>query len=320
MSIFTFGDNPEIGFAIPFENGDFSRFDGALPEEWAKSAGSPTGDHADYRPGFALTGALDISDVGVDLGSGAANTLENVIDMPGYILDEQVTRLGAALWGDLADGSHGAGKPVIKVFSGSTELCNVVSDGDEDWILKETNSTVDIDTGDSTMKMTCQMRSSGGSTDPRGLFDLIFLEYGRTAAERFYTFTHRPSFQGLKIFPQTFGKSRRAGRAQRQRYDTTGGAVKWTVVFPFVNVPEAFVEVLMEFWRRNKGLDGNAGIPLVLHHYIQDPNASHTDGEDWIRRPPWIICDIKEETFPFYPSGSFLGAKMFSGALTFEEI
>lgn len=319
MGIFTFGDYPELGFAIPFENLNFALFDGALPEEWAYVSGSPTGDHDPYSPGFDLAPALDMSDTGVK-DSGALNILVNEISMPDYLLDGQIVRGGGALWGDLEDGSHGAGRPVIKFKTGVADMAYIASEGVTSWELKEANDTVPIDTGDTTLSITCQLRSYNSEAAPRSLIDCLFLEYGRTVAERYYTFTHRPSFQGLKIFPTTFGKARRAGRAQRQRYDTTGGAVKWTVVFPFVNVPETFVEVLMEFWRRNKGIGGNAGIPLVLHHYIQDPNASHTTGEDWLRRPPWIICDIKDETFPFYPSGSFLGAKMFSGALTFEEL
>ena len=317
--VHVYGDPPAIAFAVPFNNLSFAAWEAALPDAWAYYDGTPTGTHAAYNPGFDLSPALKISDTGVK-DSAAANRLVNSIAMPAYMLNGQVTRLGACLWGDLA-GAAGAGYPVVKAYSGTTELAAAVSAGLTSWAIVETNSSANIATADATLSLRLQERSHNSEADPASLFDCLVLEYGRTVSERYYTFAYRPEFHPDLIEGFLPGrKSERGAVGKLREYDTMAGRPKWRVTMPFRNVPPSFVEALEEFWVRNKGLAGYPGIPLVLHHNLTDPAASHTTGHDYLRIPPWIICNISETYWPFKPSGSHLGAKIYSGTLTFEEI
>jgi len=319
MAVHTYGQFPEIAFAIPFSNLSFEAWEAALPDSWAYVSGSPTGTHAANYPGFDLTRALKISDTGVK-ASSALNTLVNSIAMPSYLLNGQVTRLGACLWGDL-EGAAGAGYPVVKARSGTTELAAAVSAGLTSWQIVTTNSSANIATADSTLSLTLQERSHNSEADPASLFDCLVLEYGRTITERYYTFTHRPEFHPNLIQAELPGRtSERGSVGARRSYDNKAGRPKWRVTMPFRNVPASFVEALQDFWIRNQGLAGYPGIHLVLHHHLSDPASTHTAGHDYLKIPPWIICDIVEAAWPFTPAGAHLGAKIFSGTLTFEEV
>jgi hypothetical protein len=79
------------------------------------------------------------------------------------------------------------------------------------------------------------------------------------------------------------------------------------------------VEALHEYFVWNKGLGAYAPAPLVLHHKLVDTSAAHTAGDEFLGRPPWIICDIADVAWPFQPAGSFAGADLYNGTLTFLE-
>lgn len=319
MAAHTFLQPPELGLAFPFDNLSFQRWDGALPDCWARPTSSTTGTMAKYVPGFDMTRALKISDTGVV--STMTNALDNAIALPAYIQNGQALRAGYSEISALA--GYGAAKAVLVVGQDNfahQQIGSLYRENDASWYLQQWNSGTGIDTSHADLAIRLYVLSSGGSSAPAVAFDALFVEYGRTTAERYYAFPYMPEASGVRISPFTFGKSDRTGRGKRRTYDPTGGAVKWRVVFPFQNIPDTFVEVLSEFWRINKGLDDRPGRPLVLHHYIQDPAAVHTTGHDWLKRPPFIICDIVEEELPFQQVGSFLGRKIFTGTLTFEEI
>ena len=102
---YTFGAVPEIAFALPFNNLSFQLWEDTIPDQWAID-GSATGTRTAYDPGFDLTRAAKIADTG-EIPSGVYNRLENVIDRPDYILNNQQIRASYCALSDLG-GSAGA--------------------------------------------------------------------------------------------------------------------------------------------------------------------------------------------------------------------
>ncbi len=312
---YVFADYPELGFAMPFLNLSFERWDGTLPEEWA-TAGSPTGTRAKYNPGFDLTRALKISETGVVAAS--TNRLIQSIDLPDYMDNGQQIRSGYVEKSDLA--GHGAAQAAMRVAQNTLayQLIMFYAEDDSAWSIFTRGSDITgnhINTSHSDISLDCFVTSYNSEANPGALFDCFFVEYGRSTSEQYYTLTRKPEFSGLDIFPQTFVRSDRTGVAKRRTWDSTGGAVKWNVKFPFVNIPGALVDALYDFWIRNQGLDDHEAVHLVLHHKMIDTSKAYD-----IRTPPWIICDIANTKFPFKRSGGYLGAELWSGTLIFEEV
>ncbi len=316
---YTFGALPTLGFALPFKNTSFGKWTGDLPDQWEKIAATPTGTHSEYNPGFDLSRACLISDSGV-CPSPVSNTLGQYIDVPDNIANGQATHIGACVHSDLG-GSYGAGYAVVKLFQLTTgDLANMGAQNHAYWEIIEADSSVNINTANGDLLLKFETRSYASESDPAALFDCLMAQYGRTTTERYYTFTHYPDLSGVDIRPFTFAQDKRGGGGDMYSFDQTGGAVKWRITFPFENVPSSFVEVLNEFWAYNRGLYGPAR-PLVLRHNLVNVSAAHTTGHEFLRRPPWIVCRIVNEEFPFQtPAGSFLSADMFNGTLVFEEI
>lgn len=388
---YTFGDYPDISFALPFENLSFERWDGTLPEEWELASGSPAGTRTKHNPGFDSTRAVKITDTGVV--TTPTNGLVQEIVLPDYIENGQHIRIGAAVLSDL-EGSYGAAIAQVHMHqnSGAYYIRTATIENDTDWVLIDYgNSSSPISTSYTDLLLQIDIKSylsgtsfnvtdatnaspivittstvhgystgdnvriadvlgntaangdwvitvlttttfsldsstgngaytSGGTAtelmaDPAALFDCIFAEYGRTTSERYYTFTRKPAFQGLDPYPVTFTQDERTGVGKRRTWDPTGGAVKWIIKMPFQNIPGAMVDSLYQFFRRNKGLDDAEGVHLVLHHKLVDTSDSFN-----LRMPPWIICDIANKDWPFKFSGGYLGAKLWSGTLIFEEV
>jgi len=311
---YTFGDYPEIAFALPFENLSFERWDDTLPDQWEYHEVTPTGSHDKYNPGFDSTRAIKISDTGVI--TSADNTLVQSIDLPSYIENNQIIRAGACILSDLG-GVYGAGIGVLKITQNAYgyQPVSTSSENSASWALIRADSTNPLLTAYSDLHIYIETRSYNSEADPACLFDCFFAEYGRSVAERYYTFPRKPEFQGLNPYPMTFSQNERTGRGKRRTWDPTGGAVKWTIEMPFQNIPGAMVDALYQFYRRNKGLDDAEGVHLVLHHKLIDTSDSYS-----LRMPPWLICDIANDDFPFRYSGGYLGAKLFSGTLIFEEV
>lgn len=309
---YTFADYPELAFAFPFLNCSFERWDGTLPEEWTQAA-TPAGTRTKYNPGFDSTRGLLISNP----GTAGSNYIRQSITLPSFILNGQKIRAGCARKNSLG-GAYGNALAVICVFQNSygySLLGAPYGTSSASWGLDRFESTSDINASYTDIALLAEIYSRSGAADPAAAFDCLFAEYGRSITERYYTFTRKPEFSGLDVFASTFVQTERTGVAKRRTWDSTGGAVKWTVVMPFVNIPGAMVEALRDFWNRNKGLEDKAGVHLVLHHKLVDTTDAYN-----LHIPPWIICDIAEPAWPFKYSGSFLGAKLFSGTLTFEEV
>ena len=319
-----FGDYPRLAFAIPLANLSFGAWtDTTYPDAWTLRGSGTAAAWAKYAPGFDLTRAIKLSQTGVP-SAPYASTIENVIALPDYIENGQATRLGYCAISDLG-GSYGAAVCSAKSFQhdggGYLDLSSSwLPSNDPDWIIKEVDSSNNITTAITEIGIFCEVRSYNSESDPACVFDCFKVEYGRSVSERYWTFTRFPELSGLDIRPMTFRKDERTGRGSLRSYDNTGGAVKWRIVLPFENVPVSFVEVITEFWRRNRGLDDGIQRPLCLTHCLTDPASSHLSGEDYLKRPPWIICNITNEYLDFKHVGSFLGAGMYSGSLTFEEI
>ena len=320
----TFGQAPEIAFALPFVNLSFEHWEDTLPDGWTLDP-SPVGTRTPYRPGYDLTPGALIADTGV-ITTGYYNGLYQTIDLPDYIENNQKCRFQFATKTDLG-GSYGASYTILRLKqnSGAYEVIGRYGANDANWVLVQRDSDftspTPILTAYSDIGLIAHVRSYDGSSDPAGVIDSIAVEYGRTIGSWSDVFTHFPEFHPNLIKSFMPGrKAERGGRGKRRSFDKMGGAVKWRVTMPFRNVPASFVEMLEEYWIRNKGLAGYPGIPLVLHHHLTDPAASHTAGHEYLRTPGYIICDIVEDEWPFSPSGAYLGAGMYSGTLTFEEI
>lgn len=317
----TFGQAPELALAIPFENLSFQSWENTLPDQWKLDDGSPTGARVRYNPGFDLTRALQITDTGVV--SSAANGLIQEIDLPDYIPNGQLTKVGGTVISDL-EGSYGAAIAAITLAqnSGAYYIRTASAQNNPEWALIDYgNSTNPINTAYSDISLLVEITSYDSEEDPGGVFDCLFAHHGRTVSERSYVFAYRPSFHDKLIEAFLPGaRQERGGIGKLRSYDTMGGIPKWRVIFPFSGVPASFVEVLEEFWAWNKGLQGFPGVHLMLYHYLTDPAAAHTGGHEYLRTPPYIICDIVENTWPFSPSGAYLGAGIYDGTLTFEEV
>ena len=318
----TFGDYPRLAFAIPFSNLSFGAWtDTTYPEGWDLFGAGTASTWEKYTPGFDLSRALALGETGTPAG---ANSLAQDIALPDYIEDGQVTRGGACVISDL-EGSYGACRVITRFYQGVGPYPALVDVYDAtptaDWEIIETDSSGNID-ADTLTNIAVRVYTSQyeSETNVVGVVDCIKLEYGRTTSERYYTFTRFPELSGLDIRPLTFRKDERTGRGSLRSYDSTGGNAKWRIVLPFENVPASFVEVLEEFWRKNRGLDDGIQRPLCLTHCLTDPTSAHNSGADYLKRPPWIICNIINKDFPFKHSGSWLGAGMYNGTLTFEEI
>lgn len=312
---YTFADYPEIAFAVPFENTSFERWDATLPDQWAQTHSPGAGTRAKYNPGYDSTRALDIHDTGVI--TSPQNGIKQTLTLPSYMTNGQKTRAGMAALNTVS--GYGTSKAVIAVTqnSGALAICNYKYNAvSASWQLCRYDSDADINTSYTDLVLALSVYSSdGAATNPAALFDNVFMEYGRTASERYYTFTRKPEFNGLDAFAETFCQAERTGRGKRRTWDATGGAVKWTLVLPFVNIPLSMVDALEQFVRGNKGLDDKEKPHLVLHHKLIDTSESSRTG-----LPPWLICDIADEKSNWKYSGGWLGAKLFSGTLTFVEV
>lgn len=314
------GQAPELALAFPFVNMSFGKWTGTLPDSWLEN--SPAhGTKEKYRPGFDLTQGVKIYESGVvaDLN----NRIYQAITLPGNVPNAQKIRAGFAYIDSFAGRGETAAVLLISQNGTSYQLIHSIATPHPSavWRLFSAESTsVNISTAYTDLAYSIRAQSGGGTSDPAVAYDCLFAEYGLSAAEAYYTFTHSPAVSGIDIRPMLFGKSERTGSASLRRFDTTGGAVKWKITFPFQNVPASFVETMAKFWEWNKGLGAYEPVPLVLHHYLLNPAASHTAGDDYLRRPPWLICNIMDEEFPFSHAGSFLGAELYNGTLNFEEI
>lgn len=312
---YTFADYPELAFALPFLNMSFERWDGTLPEQWLQTHSPGSGVRAKYNPGFDSTRAILISDTGIV--TSPQNGIRQSITIPSYILNGQKIRGGCARVNSLG-GAYGNSLAVMDVTQNSdaVSLLNLpYGASSASWQLDRWESTADINISYTDIAFIAKIYSRSGSSAPAALYDCLFAEYGRTIAERYYTFTRKPEFSGLDLKQQTFVNAERTGVAKRRTWDPTGGATKWTITMPFVNIPGSMEQALHEFFNRNKGLDDAAGVHLVLHHKLID-----TTDADYRRLPPWLICDIANDSWPFKFSGGYLGAKLFSGTLIFEEV
>jgi hypothetical protein len=313
---YNFGDFPELAFALPFVNGSFDRWDGVLPENWALIYGTPDGTRTKYNPGFDSTRALKIADTGVI--TSAENGIKQTLALPPYILNGQKIHAGMCVLNSLGSPAGNA-KAAIAIWqnAGSYQPVGQAYSGlSSSWQICRYPSTANLNTSYADLGLSLSVYSAdSGGTDPSAIFDCVFAEYGRTVDERSYVFPRKPEFSGLDYFAETFVQNERTGVAKRRSWDPTGGAVKWTFVMPFVNIPGAMVEALEEFFLRNRGAGDGEGVHLVLHHKLIDPTDAYN-----LHMPPWIICDIAETKWPFKYSGGFLGAKLFSGTLTFEEV
>jgi len=313
---YTFGDYPELAFAIPFLNLSFQHWDGTLPEEWVEHSDPPDGAREKYNPGMTYPRALKISDVGTIANpDDLDNAIEQTIDMPAHLENAQVTRLNACIISELS----GAGKAnaVVKFSSVNPtplEYAAISNTGNDDWSITQQNSAANIDATKTDLRLSCRVRSNG-EADPAALFDCLSVEYGQSITERYYTLTRKPEFMGVQAYPFTFVSDDRTGIGKRRTWDPTGGVTKWHIEFPFADIPGAMVEALYDFYMRNKGLRDSEGVPLVLHHKLIDLSESFN-----LHMPPWIICDIVNTEFPFKFSGGYLGAQLWSGTLIFEEI
>jgi len=313
---YTFADYPELAFAFPFHNLSFQHWDGTLPEEWIEHTTPGHGTRVKYNPGMTYPRALKITDVGtIAVPDDLDNALEQTIDMPDYIENGQVTRLNGCFISELS----GSGKAVAvtkftSVLPSPLEYIGMPDSGRTDWHIAQGNSANAIDTTKTDLRLSCRVRSNA-EADPAALFDCVAVEYGQTIAERYYTFARKPEFVGIQAYPFTFVNDDRTGVGKRRTWDPTGGVIKWHIEFPFVNIPGAMVEALYDFYMRNKGLMDSEGVPLVLHHKLIDISESFN-----LHIPPWIVCDIINPEFPMKFAGGFLGAKLWSGTLIFEEI
>lgn len=315
---YIFADYPELAFALPFENLSFERWDATLPDSWVQEYSPGTGARAKSNPGFDSTRAIRISDTGI-ITSGATNGIKQVIAVPSYMLNGQKTRVGMAQKNSLGS-PNGDARAAIALLqpSGGPALINFHYHPARSaaWAITDSESTADLNTSYANLSLILRTYSwDGAASDPAALYDCVFAEYGRAITERYYAFARKPEFSGLDVFAETFAQNERTGRAKRRTWDASGGAVKWSIVMPFVNIPGAMVDALYEFFRRNKGLDDKEGVHLVLHHKLIDTADAYN-----LHIPPWIVCDIAEERWPFRFSGGFLGAKLFSGTLTFVEV
>lgn len=318
----SFGDYPVLAYAIPFVNLSFGAWaGGTYPDSWALFGSGVNASWAKYTPGFDLSRAIKIAETGAPVNNSA---IYQSITLPDYIQHGQKTRVGGCAITDL-EGAYGAGQAAIILYQGIAgpfpALAGFSLDNSTTWEIGDLDSTGDIDTsGHTNIAIRIYVWQYAAETDPAVVIDCLKAEYGRSITERYYTFTRFPELSGLDIRPMTFRKNDRTGRGGLRSYDPTGGATKWRVVLPFENVPASFVEVLEEFWRNNRGLEDGISRPLCLTHNLTDPTSAHTAGHDYLKRPPWIVCNIVDEYFPFKHVGSWLGAGMYSGSLTFEEI
>jgi hypothetical protein len=319
----TFGQALEIGLALPFVNLSFQHWEDTLPDQWVYVETSPSGTHGKDR-GFDLTPSLKITDTG-QITSTPDNRLQQEILLPDWIENGQHVRGGGCFFNNYGS-PYGISQTVVKLTqnSGAVSVINNGYSNATSWAIHTFNDLIALSTSYTDLIIGLELRSYNPGTpetDPAGAWDCLFFEVGRTIASRYDTLTHFPEFHPNLIESFSPGrKSERGGRGKRRSYDRMGGAVKWRVTLPFVNVPASFVEILEEYYIHNKGLDNQTRKPLVLHHHLTDPSAAHTAGHQYLKTPPWIICDIVEEKWPFRPSGAYLGAGMYSGTLTFEEI
>jgi len=319
----TFGSFPEIGLLPgPFRNLSFQKFEGTTyPDQWDNYHGSPSGTHEHYAPGFDSTPGLKISDTGVV--TTAYNTVRNEVDLYSWVPDNQVFRIQFAGIPNLT--GAGAGRVVVKAYQNDSGWVDLSSDAIENgtnevWEYLQANEDAAIDTDKSNIGIMVECRSYSGSSAPAIVADCFALQVGLTYDSRYYTFPVKPEFNGFKMEPFTFVKRDRTAGGRQRTWDPSGGAVKWRVIMPFVNVPAAFYNTMFEFWRRNRGLDGKEAAPLVLNHNYFDPSDSYTTGSEYLNRPPWLICNEVSQNFPLVESGGFLNAKLFSGTFVFEEV
>ena len=320
----TLGTFPEIGFLPgPLKNLSFQKWEGTTyPDQWdTNQGGSATGVFASYAPGFDATPGLKITDTGVIAVD--TNTIINTVDLYSWIPNNQIARLNLAVISNIT--GQGLGTVWCKLYQSSGGWRDIVSissfNGAADqWAIEQANETNAILTAKSDIGIMLQVRSYSGSSNPGGVYDCIAPQVGLTYDSRYYTFPVKPEFNGSSMKPFTFVRRDRTGGGSQRTWDSTGGAVKWRIIMPFINVPAVFYNKMFEFWRRNRGLDGLEAAPLVLNHMIFDPLASYTSGQEYLNRPPWIICNEVSSEFPLVESGGFYGAKLFSGTFVFEEI
>jgi len=317
------GAFPEIGLLPgPFKNLSFQKWEGTTyPDQWDNYHGTPLGTHAPYAPGFDATPGDLITEPGVIVT--AANTIRNEVDLYNWVPDNQVFRVQCAIMSRVT--GHGIGYAVIKMYQSDGGWLQLSSDINENgpldtWEIMQGTEDTAIDADKADLGFMVETRSYSGSTDPGAVFDCLAVQVGLTYDSRYYTFPVKPEFNGASIKPFTFVKRDRTGGGSQRTWDPTGGAVKWRVIMPFINVPAAFYNTMFEYWRRNRGLDGKEAARLVLNHMIHDPGASYTTGDEYLNRPPWIICNEISPEFPLIESGGFYGAKLFSGTFVFEEI
>lgn len=312
---YTFADSPEIGFAFPFLNMSFERWDATLADQWTQEYTPGAGTRSKYNPGFDSTRAMKIADTGIVLSP--QNGIYQSIALPSYILNGQKTRAGAAILNSI--NGYGNARAVMALTQNNTSyyLVNWAYPAvSANWQLYRVDSTQDLSTSYTDLRFTFRCYSwDAGVSNPAMLIDCVFAEYGRSITERYYTFPRKPSFNGVDVRPMTFVQDDRTGVGKRRTWDPTGGAIKWKIVMPFENIPGAMYEALFEFFRRNKGGDDKEGVHLVLHHKLVDTTDAYN-----LHMPPWIICDIVDKEWPLRYSGAFAGAKLFSGTITFEEV
>jgi hypothetical protein len=259
---------------------------------------------------------MKISDTGTV--SSSQNGIKQTLVLPSYILNGQKTCVGMCVLNSLGTPAGNA-NACISLWQNAGAyypVANVYSGLSASWQICRYDSSADLNTTYADIGMFLRVYSAAtGGTDPASLFDCVFAQYGRTITERTYIFPRKPEFSGLDVFASTFVKTERTGIAKRRTWDPTGGAIKWKIVMPFVNIPGDMVEALHDFFIGNKGGNDKEGVHLVLHHKLIDPTDTYN-----LHIPPWLICDIAETDWPFKFSGGFLGAKLFSGTLTFEEV
>lgn len=318
----TFGDYPTLGFAVPFENLSFSIWtDTTYPDQWELDGSGTDSDCNKYTPGFDQTRGMKLEETPGGAVATANNAVGQTIAIPDYFPNGQATRIGYCAISDL-EGSYGAAYASVilyQITGGTQVLASYSLSNSTTWQIAEVNSTNNVNTSTySDFKILCQVISYNSEADPAGAFDCLKVEYGRSTSERYWTFTRAPELSGLKVEEITFREDERGGRGDLRSYDSTGGAIKWRITMPFENVPESFVEAINDFWRKSRGLEDGIARPLCLTHYLTDPTAAATSGEDYLKRPPWIICQMVKKDFQHF--GSFLGAGMYDGVIVFEEI
>jgi len=319
---YDFASYPEIGIAIPFKNMSFSKWDADdMPVDWETIQGTPDGTREKYSPGYSATPALQISEDDTGVSDTNNGILQEYGALPDYIPNNQIVRAGAVFISDLG-GSYGAGAARIKFWQktgGYQKVAEVASNDSSEWELVQANETNAIVTSKDDIEVQVNVASHDGSTYPAAVFDRLFIEHGRTYDERYYTFTRYPEHSGIKCEEMTFNRLTRATSGELSGFDASGGNAKYKIVLPFIGIPASMVEALHDFFVWNKGLGAYDPVPLVFHHKLVDVTAGHTSGDNFLGRPPWIICDIANEVFPFYPAGSFAGADLYNGTITFLE-